>query len=175
MGMLGALISTFPMEQHLKLEPSDGDLLEGPLEYHRFISCPIYLTITRSDILYHVRVLSQFMGTLRCPLLDAALRVLRYLKGFPGNGIMLSSINSIHVSAYCDADWDSCPTTCHSTTGCCTFLCTFLGLRPISWRTKKQQTVCHTSAEAEHKAMAQISCELQWLSYFIYDLCISHP
>ncbi|BFG30638.1 hypothetical protein CerSpe_169120 [Prunus speciosa] len=49
-----------------------------------------------------------------------------------------------------------------------------LGESPISWKTKKQDTVSHSSAEAEYRAMAMATYELQWLQYLLYDLGLSH-
>ena len=150
---------------------NDGEALEDPTQYRRLIGRLIYLTITRPDILYPVHILSQFMHTPQRPHIDTALRLLRYLKGSPGKGILLSSNSSFHVTAFCDADCVGCLIARRSTTA----YCTFLGSSPISWKTKKQHTVSQSSAEAEYKAMAQTTCELQWLQYLLCDLGISHP
>lgn len=45
----------------------------------------MYITITRPDIAYVVGVVSQFMQKPRTIHLDAAYRILRYLKGSPGS------------------------------------------------------------------------------------------
>lgn len=170
MGMLGCRPSFFPMEQHLKLHPDDGDPLSNPSSYRRLVGRLIYLTITRPDILFAVHVLSQFMHKPHQPHMDAAIRLLRYLKGTPGHGILLSSSSSLHLSGYCDSDWASCPTTRRSTSG----YCTMLGDSPISWKTKKQHTVSRSSAEAEYRSMAQLACEFQWFRYLLHDLGITH-
>ncbi|KAK4404412.1 Retrovirus-related Pol polyprotein from transposon RE2 [Sesamum angolense] len=39
----------------------------------------------------------------------------------------------------------------------------------ISWKTKKQTTVCRSSAEAEYPSMGATVCELQWISYTLRD------
>lgn len=84
MGLIGAALVTFPMEQNIKLTPTDGEILKDPARYRKLVGRLIYLTITRPDITYLVHLLSKFMHQPRKPHLDAAIRVLRYLKGTPG-------------------------------------------------------------------------------------------
>ncbi|KAL6557358.1 hypothetical protein OROMI_017708 [Orobanche minor] len=97
---------------------------------------------------------------------DAALRVVRYLKGTPGQGILLSADCDLSLQGWCDSDWASCPLTRRSLTG----WLVFLGQSPISWKTKKQHTVSKSSAEAEYRAMAAITCELKWLKGLLLSL-----
>ncbi|XP_035548677.1 uncharacterized mitochondrial protein AtMg00810-like [Juglans regia] len=169
-GLLGSRPASFPMEQNLKLSDTDGDLLPDPGPYRRLVGRLIYLTITQPDIVFAVNILSQFMHAPRVPHMTAATHVLRYIKGTPGQSIFFSSSNDMHVSAYTDSDWASCPTTRRSTTG---FFIT-LGSSPISWRTKKQTTVARSSTEAEYRAMAVTTCELVWIQQLLHDLGISH-
>jgi len=51
--------------------------------------------------------------------------------------------------------------------------CFFLGRSLICWRSKKQQTVARSSSEAEYRALASATCELQWLTYLFHDLQIT--
>ena len=76
------------------------------------------LNITRPDITYSVHILSRFMHEPRQPHMAAALRVVRYLKLAPGQGLLLHSDNSLHLRAFCDSD----PVTRCSTTRYCVFL-----------------------------------------------------
>jgi len=43
----------------------------------------------------------------------------------------------------------------------------------ISWRTKKHSTISHSSSEAEYRALATTSCEIQWLSFLLEDLRVT--
>ena len=80
----------------------------------------------------------------------ATLRVVRYLKQNPGQGILLSSKCDLRLHGWCDVDWASCPLTRRSLTG----WIIFLGDSPISWKTKKKHIVSRSSAEAEYCSMA---------------------
>lgn len=113
--LLGAKPSPTPTELNRKLVMADKTnshtLLTDPSKYRRLIGRLIYLTFTRPDLSYIIRILSQFMQK---PLEEhwlAALRVVRYLKGTSDQGIMLQSKCNMQINAYCDADWSSCPAT----------------------------------------------------------------
>ncbi|PRQ55225.1 putative RNA-directed DNA polymerase [Rosa chinensis] len=114
-----------------------GELLKDPASYRRLVGRLIYLTITRPDITYSVHILSRFMHEPRLQHMTAALRVVRYLKSSPGQGLLLHANNPLNLKAFCDSDWAGCPITRRSTTS----YCVFLGDSLISWRTKRQKTV----------------------------------
>jgi hypothetical protein len=92
------------MEQNLKLFKDASFLLTDPTSYRCLIGKLIYLTITRPDLAYVVHTLSQFMDQPWQPHLDAAQRVLRYLKTSPGQGLFFPSSSDLRVKAFCDAD-----------------------------------------------------------------------
>lgn len=53
--------------------------------------------------------------------------------------------------------------------------CLFLGNALVSWKTKKQSTVSHSSAEAEYRSMTNTYCEIKWLTYVLQDMEIEVP
>ena len=70
-----------PLDTHMKLEPDDkGALLSNPESYRRLVGQLIYLTLSRPDISFSVQLLSQFMQQPTSVHMQAARRVLRYIK-----------------------------------------------------------------------------------------------
>lgn len=136
-GMLACKPCSFPMEQNHRLALAEDSPYSDPSQYRRLVGRLIYLTITRPEITYSVHILSQFMQAPKQEHWNAAMRVLRYLKSSPGQGIILPKDNDLHLVGYCDSDWASCPLTRRSVSGY------LMKLRsaPISWKTKKQTIV----------------------------------
>ena len=90
---------------------------------------------------------------------------MRYLKSSPGSGIFFVAHGDLTLKAFNDSDWAGCRDTRRSITG----FVVYLGESLISWRSKKQSTVSRSSSEAEYRALASTTCELQWLSYLLHD------
>ncbi|XP_026380302.1 uncharacterized protein LOC113275077 [Papaver somniferum] len=109
-GLLGAKLATSPIDQHHRLALDSS-------QYRQHIGRLIYLTITRPELCYSVPVLDQFMQSPRVSHWEAALRVLRYLRGHPGQGIVLCKDSALQLISYCDSDWASCPLSLRSLTG----------------------------------------------------------
>ncbi|XP_015162487.1 uncharacterized mitochondrial protein AtMg00810-like [Solanum tuberosum] len=142
-GLLGARLDKFPMEDNLKLTPTHGELLNDPTKYRRLIGRLVYLMVTRPDIVYSVHIQSQYMQPQK-PQWDAAIRVLKYIKGTQDQGLLFHSTNDLTVKAFTDSDWGSWSATRRSITR----YCNFLGNSLVSW-SKKQSNVSRSSAKAE--------------------------
>ena len=169
-GMSNATSLKLPMDTHMSLTPDKGEPLDDPQPYQRLLGKLIYLTITRPDLSFPVHHLAQFMQKPTNVHMQAAKRILRYLIGNPEQGILLASSSAAELTAYCDSDWASCPTTRKSTSG----YCVLLGNSPVSWKTKKQSVVARSTAEAEYRAMALACCEVTWLSSLLKDMGLTN-
>ena len=50
-----------------------------------------------------------------------------------------------------------------------------LGTSLVSWRSKKQDVVSHSSIEAEYRALADTTCELVWLRWLLANMDAPQP
>lgn len=77
-GFFVANPTDFPTVQNLKLDLDDGVILEDPSLFRRLVGRLLYLTITRSDLVYSVQKLSQFVFNPHKSHLDVGYRILAY-------------------------------------------------------------------------------------------------
>ena len=147
-----------------------GDVTDGaPVDkarYQKLVGKLIYLSHTRPDIAFAVSVVSQFMHSPYEEHLEAVYRILRYLKSTPGKGLFFKKGEQRTIEAYTDADWAGSVTDRRSTSGYCTFVWGNL----VTWRSKKQNVVARSSAEAEYRAMAHGVYEMLWLKRILNEL-----
>nr|XP_016477393.1 PREDICTED: uncharacterized mitochondrial protein AtMg00810-like [Nicotiana tabacum] len=137
-------LTTKEYDEHIGvLEGTTDETLTDPSKYQRLLGKLLYLTVTRPDIAYSVKTLSQFLQKPKRFHMEAAQRVVRYVKGQPGQGILLSSRKMNTITAYCDADWAACPLTRKSVSGFFVKYAESL----VSWKSKKQRTISRSSAE----------------------------
>ncbi|XP_020233066.1 uncharacterized protein LOC109813314 [Cajanus cajan] len=154
-GLIGCKTTSTPMDDSLRLHQDSSEPLADPLSYIWLVGRLIYLTSTRPDIVFTTQQLSQFMVAPTQTHFQAALRVIRYLKGCPGKGLFFSHQSSTNLLGFSDADWAMCVDTRRSITG----YCFFIGNSLVSWKAKKQSTVSRSSVEAEYMALASATCE----------------
>ncbi|XP_061342600.1 uncharacterized mitochondrial protein AtMg00810-like [Gastrolobium bilobum] len=165
-GLLAAKPMTTPIVPSFSATQAQSPPLSDASIYRRLIGRLLYLTTTRPDITYAVHYLSQFVASPCDHHLTAAHRILRFLKNAPATGLFYPSHGSLCIRAFADSDWACCPLTRKSITG----FCVFIGDSLVAWRSKKQRTVSRSSSEAEYRALASLSCELQWFQYLFNDL-----
>jgi len=86
-GLLNSKLVNTPSDLSIKLHNDRLDAWPDIPSYRRLIGRLLYLNSTRPDITFITQQLSQFLSNPTQAHYNAALRVLRYLKGSPSRGI----------------------------------------------------------------------------------------
>ncbi|CAA6656871.1 unnamed protein product [Spirodela intermedia] len=101
---------------------------------------------------------------------SATHRVLGYLKGTVGQGLLFKRNGGTSVEIYRDADYTGSVVNRRPTSG----YCSFIGENLVTWRSKKQNVVARSSAEVEFRSMAQGICEAPWIKGILDDLKVQN-
>ncbi|XP_019253824.1 PREDICTED: uncharacterized protein LOC109232511 [Nicotiana attenuata] len=160
-----------PLDPNVKLEAKEGTPLLDPSCYRKLIGKLNFLTNTRLDITFSVQHLSQFVQDPREPHLKASYHLLRHLKADPGLRVFFSKNVYYTVRACCDFDWASCPDSRKSVNR----YIVLLGDSPISWKSKKHETIYLSLAEAEYRSIRKVVGELVWLQRLLEVLTVPFP
>ncbi|XP_065629881.1 uncharacterized mitochondrial protein AtMg00810-like [Quercus suber] len=164
------IVSTL-LEYNVKLTPLDGEPICDVTRYRQLVSSLIYLTVTCLDISLAMGMVSKFMDALHFVHYAVVLRILRNVKGLLYHGLHHSFRSSLKLHAYSDVDWAGDQTNRCSITS----FYFLLGTSLISWRSKKQDVVSHSSTEAEYRALADTTCELVWFRWLLADMDAPQP
>nr|GEU43555.1 retrovirus-related Pol polyprotein from transposon TNT 1-94 [Tanacetum cinerariifolium] len=113
------------------LKDPDGEDVDVHI-YWSMIGSLMYLTSSRSDIMFAVCACARFQVTPKASHLYAVKRIFIYLKGKPHLGLWYPKDSPFDLVAYSDSDYASASLDRKSTTGGCQFL----GCRLISWQCK---------------------------------------
>lgn len=116
-GVLNSKPTATPLDPNHKLSHDDHSPLPDPSLYRTLVGKLIYLIITRPDISFAAQALSQFSHKPCFSNMQALLRVLRYLKLCPGQGLYFPTSSTLTLTNYCDSDWASCIDSRKSITG----------------------------------------------------------
>lgn len=168
-GMLGCKPAETPVDQTVKLGAQKDENPVDKGRFQRLVGKLIYLSHTRPDIAFAVSRVSQFMHSPCEEHLEAAYRILRYLKGTPGKGLFFKKGENRCIEAFTDTDWAGAAEDRRSTSGYYTFVWGNL----VTWRSKKQTVVARSSAEAELRSIAHGVCEVLWLKILLGELKIT--
>ena len=87
------------------MSKEDSNKRVDPTLYKRMVGSLMYLTATRPDLMHAVSLISRFMETPRDFHWQAGKRILRYVKGTKGFGILYNVVNDFNLVRYTDSDW----------------------------------------------------------------------
>ncbi|KAJ0455580.1 putative RNA-directed DNA polymerase [Helianthus annuus] len=165
-GMIDCKPASTPMIANQKLFMEKDGKLTDKERYQRIVGKLIYLSHTRPDIAYAVGVVSQFMHQPQVAHMEAIWRIIRYLKGTPGHGVLFQPNEYLKIQAYTDADWAGDKGDRRSTSG----YFTLVGGNLVTWRSKKQKVVALSSAEAEFRGIARGLAEVLWIRKLLNEI-----
>ena len=180
--------------KHLTTPPDGREVLldeRGKREYQSMIGALLYAALTtRIDITTAVSHLSRFNARPCQHHLVAVRKVFKYLVGakklklvFKGEcpqirdstGKIISNTErvkfgdgieaDISLYAYCDATWAEELVECKSTSG----FVIMLNGAPMMFKSRKQETVATSSAEAEFAALHECVLELEWFQIMLSE------
>ena len=163
-------IAITPSDTNQKLDSdSDGEDVDATT-FKQLVGSLRYLCNTRPDICYAVGMVSRFMSKPKWSHYQAAVRILRYIKGTLKHGVLFpfEGKTKSELLSYSDSDWCGDRVDRRSTSG---YLFKFLG-GPISWCSKKQPVVALSTCEAEYIAGALTACQAVWILNLLQDLKI---
>eukprot|EP00253_Pinus_taeda_P025350 PITA_25350 len=155
-----------PMVMGLKLSKEDSSKDFDPSLYKSIVCSLMYLTATRSDIMFAVSLISRFMERPKEAHWKAAKRILRYVKGTKRFGILYTVSECSNLIGYNDSDWARSVDDRKSTSG----YVFHMGSGAISWASKKQSIVALSTAEAEYVAATATACQAVWMRRMLRSL-----
>ncbi|KAG7599586.1 Reverse transcriptase RNA-dependent DNA polymerase [Arabidopsis suecica] len=148
-----------PMDSWLKLSKAEKEKNVNEKEFQRNIGCLRYLLHTRPDLSFCVGILSMYMQEPKESHGNALKQVLRYLKGTTKLGLSFTQGSKQGLIGYIDSSHNADEDDGKSTTG----HIFYLGSCPITWCTKKQETIALSSCEAEFMAATEAAKQAIWL------------
>lgn len=140
------------------MKDEEGSKVDATM-YKQLVGSLMYITATRPDLMYVVSLISRFMASPTELHLQAAKRVLRYLKGTVDLGVFYRKKGKGELMAYTDSDYAGDVDDRKSTSGY-VFL---LSEGAVSWSSKKQPVVTLSTTEAEFVAAASCACQGVWM------------
>ena len=126
----------------------------------------MYLTTTRLDIMHVVSLISRFMETPKYSHWQERKRILKYVNGTKGFGILYTTENDFKLVGYIDSDWIGSLDDRKSNAR----YMFHMGSVIISWASKKQPIVAQSIVEVEYIAENVVVCQAIWLRRILTDL-----
>jgi hypothetical protein len=144
-----------------------GAKLPGGHRYLELIgSLPYLASTTRPDISQAVSLLARYRAAPTTAHYKAGLRVVSYLLGTKEMGLVYGGTWQQTLEGYVDSDFAGDMDTRKSTTG----FVFMLNGGPVSWGSKKQQSVATSTVEAEYIAASHAIKEGVWLGRLLGEL-----
>ncbi|XP_075086256.1 secreted RxLR effector protein 161-like [Nicotiana tabacum] len=160
-GMSNAKLIRTPMSPSTSFDKYEHGKPVDETKYHGIIGSLLYLTASRSDIMFSIYKYARFQSTPKKSHLTVVKRIIRYLIGTTSYGLWYPRSNNFKLEGFLDVDLAGDKEDRKSTSG----TRQLMGKALISWNSKKQGSVSLSAIEAEYIAIGQCCAQLLWMSH----------
>ncbi|GJX69566.1 hypothetical protein Tco_0305293 [Tanacetum coccineum] len=134
------------MSTEIKLTKDDEADSMDSIKYRGMIGSLLYLTASRSDIMFSVCLCARFQENPKTTHLEAVKRIFRYIRGTINLGLWYPKGIRIETIVYADSDHAGDYVDHKSASG----VYSFMGCCLTSWFAKKQMTLSISTTKAEY-------------------------
>ncbi|XP_016472403.1 secreted RxLR effector protein 161-like [Nicotiana tabacum] len=134
------------MSPSTSLDKDEQGIPVDETKYRGKIDSLLYLTASRSDIMFSVCKCSKFQSAPKESHLTVVKRIVRYLIGTISHGLWYPHSNSFKLEGFSDVDLAGDKENRKSICG----TCQLIGKALISWNSKKQASVALSTTKAEY-------------------------
>ncbi|GKE62826.1 hypothetical protein Tco_1513193 [Tanacetum coccineum] len=157
-----------PMSTETKLtRDEEGESVDNT-KYRGMIGSLLYLTASRTDIMFSVCLCARFQEDPKTSHLEAVKRIFRYIKGTTHLGLWYPKESGIETIVYADSDHAGDYVDCKSTSG----VCMFMGYCLISWFSKKQTALAISTTESEYVSAGKACQQALWMKQALVDYVV---
>ncbi|CAI7772571.1 unnamed protein product [Closterium sp. NIES-53] len=185
-----SVMTPLPLGFQLHLDEEEGEVLEYELQrrFQSMVGSLMYASVnTHPDIAFSVSQLARVVSRPLQEHLDAAERLVRYCMATSRVGLQYSVHGQLkqkgveevstktgaparrehlYLSCFTDATWASDISDATSHGG---YIC-YVGGSPMSWKSKKQGEIAHSSTESEYMALFHGVKEVVWMRRLLEEL-----
>lgn len=153
-----------PADNNVVLTKS-SDVCEINFPYREAVGALLFLaSVSRPDISFAVNIVSRYINNPNQSHVNAVKRIIRYL--IKTKNVCIKYTGFTELIGFSDADYGSDLDCRRSNTG----YVFMMNNGPVTWCSRKQNTVALSTTESEYMAAAEAAKELLWLQQLLVDI-----
>ena len=164
-GLESVSSARIPMSPNVKLIVDLLGKSVDPSLYRSMIGSLLYLTASRPDIIYSVRVCARYQANPKESYMIALKRIIKYVKTTAEFGVWYSKDTNDVLASYSNVDQAGNVDDRKSTSGGCFYVVNNL----VSWMSKKQNSILLSITEAKYIAAGSCCTQLLWMQKLLHD------
>nr|GFA73509.1 retrovirus-related Pol polyprotein from transposon TNT 1-94 [Tanacetum cinerariifolium] len=154
-----------PMEIKDKLDLDQNGTPVDATKYRSMIGALMYLTSSRPDIVHATYLCARYQAKPTEKHRKEVKRIFLYLRGTVNTGLWYSKDSGFELTGFLEADYAGCKDTLKSTS----VGAQFLGVKLVSWSSKKQDCTALSTAKAEYVSLSACCAQVLWMRTQLMD------